>query len=215
MATEVTSCTFCGSRDKTFSACSRCFSAQYCNRACQAGHWKAGHKQSCVTSSNVPPDQLRSPSADTETLGLTTIAEVEAKAKKVGPARECGFCGFQDPPLYPCSRCKITFYCGTVCQTAHWKEGHKQACLRPDQRRRPEPTARLSVDANSDDQCAICLFIVTDVSACTLPCNHKFHRKCVSGLRKFGVAQVCPICRANISAGPVAAVVNPEYCYIF
>jgi hypothetical protein len=30
------------------SACARCKKVRYCGRACQAAHWKAGHKKTCV-----------------------------------------------------------------------------------------------------------------------------------------------------------------------
>jgi hypothetical protein len=30
--------------------------------------------------------------------------------------------------LRPCSRCMAARYCGTNCQTAHWKAGHKLEC---------------------------------------------------------------------------------------
>jgi hypothetical protein len=30
------------------STCARCKKIRYCGRACQAAHWKAGHKKTCV-----------------------------------------------------------------------------------------------------------------------------------------------------------------------
>ena len=36
----------------------------------------------------------------------------------------------------------------------------------------------------------------------TLPCTHAYHTECVAMLRKFGVAQVFPLCRADLPPGP-------------
>ena len=36
----------------------------------------------------------------------------------------------------------------------------------------------------------------------TLPRKHSFHRECVQGLRRFGVQQACPLCRAELPPGP-------------
>jgi TPR repeat protein len=35
----------------------------------------------------------------------------------------------------------------------------------------------------------------------TLDCGHSFHRKCVDGIRQFGIAQTCPMCRAALPPG--------------
>ena len=51
-------------------------------------------------------------------------------------------------------------------------------------------------------ECSICLNSLTDASATTLPCDHKFHRTCVDELRKFGVKQTCPLCRTPLPPGP-------------
>lgn len=36
------------SSNARLSACARCKKVYYCGRACQAAHWKAGHKKTCV-----------------------------------------------------------------------------------------------------------------------------------------------------------------------
>ena len=53
--------------------------------------------------------------------------------------------------------------------------------------------------------CPICLEPIeneNDDPAFQLPCNHVVHTECLSGLRKSGVSQACPLCRAAIPPGP-------------
>ena len=55
--------------------------------------------------------------------------------KKKDPApetKECAYC--LGVALKECIRCKAAFYCGRACQTAHWREGHKQFCVTPGER---------------------------------------------------------------------------------
>ena len=55
------------------------------------------------------------------------------------------------------------------------------------------------------EECPICLEPLEDLSEdpnFTLPCDHCFHTECVNGLRKSGVSQACPLCRAAIPPGP-------------
>jgi hypothetical protein len=86
-------------------------------------------------------------------------------------ARECANClaleGQHGVTLKACTRCKLTHYCGRACQTAHWKAGHKQQCLTPEERRAPQPepaavirgTAKVSTThaEQGPDECPICL----------------------------------------------------------
>ena len=117
-----------------------------------------------------------------------------------------------------CARCCITFYCSKACQKQHWKQGgHKQKCLPPQDRKAKKlntaaqtkiGTAEKNEDDNQDDddyeerkkyECAICLEDLRKKFAqCVLPCSHVFHKDCVSMLREAGVAQVCPLCRAQL-----------------
>jgi hypothetical protein len=46
--------------------------------------------------------------------------------------------------------------------------------------------------------CTICMDYVAAPKACTLPCSHAFHMKCVSEMREFGVREVCPMCRKRV-----------------
>ena len=68
------------------------------------------------------------------------MASIPTKKKK-GPAPEtrlCAHClapdGQHGVALKACTRCKATFYCGRACQTAHWRAGHKQFCVTPEER---------------------------------------------------------------------------------
>jgi len=113
------------------------------------------------------------------------------------------------PKLSACSRCGLVAYCNRECQRAHWKANHKQRCIAKADRVPEHPQrADGSKDAASKSaaasgiECAICLDPLTDASATTLPCDHKFHSTCVNELRKFGVMQVCPLCRTPLSPGP-------------
>ncbi|KAJ3065172.1 U4/U6 small nuclear ribonucleoprotein prp4 [Podochytrium sp. JEL0797] len=47
---------------------------------------------------------------------------------KLTRRRCCVGCWKMSLELKPCGGCKVTYYCGTVCQRAHWKQSHKIAC---------------------------------------------------------------------------------------
>ena len=203
---EAPACARCGAQDRPLSQCAKCHQRQYCSRDCQVFDWKHGHKQACLS----PDDRRPTTAAPAAEVGPTVTAAASPEAsepaktkKKSMSASDCAFCGAVDLPLKPCTRCGVPEYCSRDCQLAHWKEGHKQACVPPDQRR-PEAAATASKrePATEGPECAICLSPVDEASACTLPCSHTFHGECVAGLRKFGVAQACPICRAELPPGP-------------
>jgi len=112
------------------------------------------------------------------------------------------------PVLLACARCGLVNYCSKDCQRAHWKANHKQHCIATADRvpQNPYPSnVRKDATCSSvgaSDKCAICQdLLVTDASVCTLPCDHVFHGECVIELRKFGITQACPVCRAVIPAG--------------
>jgi len=54
-------------------------------------------------------------------------------AAKASAARACAHCGKErgqpGVALKPCARCKAAVYCGKDCQLAHWRAGHKAACV--------------------------------------------------------------------------------------
>ena len=128
----------------------------------------------------------------------------------------------------PCSRCKITYYCSVRCQKQHWKVGgHKKRCVALADRSVAKAEAeaeaakagkgrqaaaaaeegsggewrRRSGACDKDNECAICLEDLDDPEfgpAQILDCTHRFHRACVEELRKAGVQQACPMCRAKL-----------------
>lgn len=105
-----------------------------------------------------------------------------------------------------CARCKVVHYCSKACQVQHWKAigGHKMFCI-PKEDRKPQGADFYKREVNereSSRECAVCLENLTPKTTCLLPCSHTFHIKCVEGLRAFGVAQTCPICRAQLPLGP-------------
>ena len=114
---------------------------------------------------------------------------------KKNTSRECANCLSADLPLTLCARCRLTHYCGKPCQVQHWKSGHKERCVPLDARK---PAAE--VRNPGPITCAICLDALLD-AVCKLPCGHAYHKECVEGLRKFGVKQACPSCRAALPPG--------------
>jgi Flp pilus assembly protein TadD len=47
-------------------------------------------------------------------------------------------------------------------------------------------------------ECAICLDEMAAADTLALACGHVYHRSCVVALRKYGVSEVCPLCRAPL-----------------
>ena len=58
---------------------------------------------------------------------------------------------------------------------------------------------RDSQKAFEAEQCLICLEPPTNPTS--LPCGHAFCTECVAELRKKGVSDVCPLCRAPLPPG--------------
>ena len=123
----------------------------------------------------------------------------------------------------PCGKCKITFYCGSECQRTHWKAGHKKHCKTPEERSVAKAQAEAAAAADSagaaaeegdpDNECAICFDDLSDSPSPALPCSHRFHASCVDELRKAGVEEVCPLCRAKLPA--TAEKMFADGCSIF
>jgi hypothetical protein len=55
----------------------------------------------------------------------------------------------------------------------------------------------------AEDDCAVCLepMIQAELEV-ELPCKHIYHRACITALRKRGVNELCPLCRAPLPPGP-------------
>ena len=67
----------------------------------------------------------------------------------------------------------------------------------------PNPNGSPDTWLPGDEECAICLELLSSAPPETLPCGHVFHGSCVESLRKFGLAtaQVCPLCRSSLPPG--------------
>jgi TPR repeat protein len=131
--------------------------------------------------------------------------------KKDTSVKTCGFCEANEDSehkLQTCSRCKLVVYCSKACQAAHWKNGHRQACVAV-QDRKPDSlnNNQQAREGNNktDVICVICLEPLKSSSTCTLPCAHSFHSQCVSNLRSQAASQVCPLCRTDLPPGPEQA----------
>ena len=128
--------------------------------------------------------------------------------KIIDPSKkDCTNCGTSGAKL-TCGACKASHYCSKACQKQHWKNGHKGACMTPDKRRPQAPNdssgaaAEETSKVDESSECPICLDFLSRGTLCTLPCQHDFHRECVEALRKYGVLQACPLCRAALPDGP-------------
>ena len=128
--------------------------------------------------------------------------------------------------LSACARCGIAVYCSRDCQRAHWKANHKQHCVikaerSPKQHHHQQPKSldddEALIDTDTGEECSICLDALTESTTCSLQCSHKFHILCVAELRKFGVTQICPLCRAPLPPGPekllLDAALRLRACY--
>lgn len=136
------------------------------------------------------------------------------KGASAPDCRVCANCQVSDEKngvskLFACARCGLVVYCGKDCQRAHWKVNHKQNCVEKDQRTPQKQAFAKNCMAPSngvptlEEKCAICLDYLDGASVYTsLPCTHVFHSSCVEKLRKFGVTQSCPLCRALLPSGP-------------
>ena len=126
---------------------------------------------------------------------------------------DCSWCGAKEgslpgiPRHKACGQCNITFYCSVGCQKKHWKEGgHKRNCLSPEDRKLKKAESLSIMSMRADEakerriqgECAICLEDLESTILSTLPCSHTFHKSCLSILREAGIAQLCPLCRAQL-----------------
>ena len=123
-----------------------------------------------------------------------------------------------------CSGCKNVWYCSRKCQKHHWKnEGHKLFCKEI----QLDTSIKASDDTLSSDkeECSICLekldkrnmnnlFIIENDGCFKLECGHTFHSKCLNKLRKFGINNLCPMCRRELPSGPNELHENATRMYL-
>ena len=103
--------------------------------------------------------------------------------------------------LFLCSQCGLVLYCSKDCQRAHWKTNHRYFCIAKANRVLPAQPAKSIVGQSSGkgEICTICLEPLLNAPEEVLLCGHFFHSTCVAGLREFGLKQVCPLCRADLT----------------
>jgi TPR repeat protein len=100
------SCAACARADAT-SICGSCRFVAYCDATCQRAAW-AAHKPICkAIAANMARD------------AAWVAVECDGCSEKFAPDARRG---------HRCSRCYSTEYCGTACQTSHWKREHKDVC---------------------------------------------------------------------------------------
>lgn len=121
----------------------------------------------------------------------------------------CEHCGEVEDPknkMKSCSRCLLVSYCNVACQTAHWKNGHKQLCIQVIDRKPSTSLSDTKETTNDGTRCVICLYS----DSVTMPCDHTFHAKCVVDLRAASLKPSCPLCRTNIPPGPEKAYIEAQ-----
>ena len=99
-------CSYCGRKSDELKKCIRCGEAWYCDRQCQAGHWK-DHKKICK-----PPVKKATKSLVTEELST-----------------KCSNCGKEAENLKRCGTCQVAAYCSKECQRNDWTR-HKSECMK-------------------------------------------------------------------------------------
>ena len=99
-------CSYCGRKSDELKKCIRCGEAWYCDRQCQAGHWK-DHKKICK-----PPVKKATKSLVTEEFST-----------------KCSNCGKEAENLKRCGTCQVAAYCSKECQRNDWTR-HKSECMK-------------------------------------------------------------------------------------
>lgn len=122
-------------------------------------------------------------------------------AKKAIGVPTCANCDLSGVPLLACGRCNLVKYCGKDCQKQHWLKGdHKKYCLTLEQRK--PRNYKGAAKTLSNDDCAICMDLLSKSTVSIFPCSHSFHASCVVALRNIGSSKTCPLCRAALPPTP-------------
>lgn len=131
----------------------------------------------------------------------------------------CDGCGKSDPAMR-CSNCKMTYYCGAVCQRMHWKE-HKPDCRSVLSMRNACEGIGATIPDNSEheavstialnSECGICLEEQMKDPIVLEECKHAFCFACLKEWQNYArkpilyqshqqptLASSCPYCRQNI-----------------
>ncbi len=134
--------------------CKKCNTPIYCSKECQIKDWKAGipgfepHKNLCnkiqQSGFNQTQEDSKQKAENSQELEFTDHKDGVAPAVTEQPKKEqtdnqetvlpnkCANC-LKEPGenelFKKCGRCCSVRYCSADCQRAHWKSGHKQACI--------------------------------------------------------------------------------------
>jgi hypothetical protein len=195
--------------DQNLKNCHRCQKAQYCCRQHQEDHWPL-HKVDCKEEKGTQP-AVKSVTAKADERNESHTAKDKTETKK-GKKNICAMCSALGDQMKLCAKCKQVRYCSAACQKAHWKV-HKVDCKKfqtPAPAFAPVPSA----DGDScgggggggndvDEECSICLELLSSSPCVLLHCSHRLHRTCVRDLRKHGVTKrsTCPLCRTPLPSG--------------
>ena len=88
-----------------------------------------------VNKNDVNPLHAATLKCNREVVDYLINKGAKLKDQENAVARACRYCGVMDvPTMQKCSRCKVVWYCGPVCQKKDWVEGgenkHKVQCPR-------------------------------------------------------------------------------------
>jgi hypothetical protein len=222
--TRTERCAYC--HTAATELCGRCKKACYCGPQCQKKAWPK-HKHECQQhGEKAHRVGKESESRKMSTAEMVDLALAQQKAQDElqacalqgsvqdavhGPCAQCRI----SAGILRCARCKVPWYCGQQCQKKAWP-AHKGTCQLgvPPQHKEgcklsEDATVNLvfvqqkaqHADSEVGQECPICLDCILVADGLALGCGHHFHRCCVSGLRKFGVNETCPLCRAELPPG--------------
>ena len=100
--------------------CAGCCALPLCGNACAAAAWP-GHRQACLAAASALASFPSSASVYAFAYGLAPTAPV---------APACAGCHSSSTASGGlCPRCRAVRYCSAPCASAHWRRGHKLACL--------------------------------------------------------------------------------------
>ena len=199
------SCDSCG-KPQAKLMCSRCQRVYYCSRECQTTAWKHQHKSICVPSGNEEMSSLpKSPKQQTQPMSDKELME------HCRQFINCEYCG-RGHPKQRCSRCQLVHYCSRECQTNHWKEQHKSACVSMEDSKKLHGTGvvgRACMEADDETrrqvlegnpQCAICFEQPIIRPVVLDKCHHAFCSLCLRNWSSFRrtTTSTCPLCRQEI-----------------
>ena len=125
--------------------------------------------------------------------GKAKKAKAKNSTSKEGTAKICACCAQVQPSMQQCARCKVVNYCCRDCQVQHWHQ-HKKACdqnckvgaplgiissaganKEHAQHEEARKTKAFVARALENEECSICLELVTDESNFQLMCGHWYH----------------------------------------